>query len=219
MFRAKILRPLLIVAILLAAFGLYYVQVQNRRALVAVTTSQQTASQQAKALANQVKSLGKVPVVNPAEIPTPIPGPQGAQGDPGNEGPIGPQGVPGSLGPVGPRGAMGLAGRTPPCLLLPGACQGATGPAGATGKPGADGTPGVDGKDGAKGDQGEPGKDGKDGVDGKPGADGKDGADGQQGVKGDKGDPGPTCPDGTTQETVTVVTSNGAQSVIICAVN
>lgn len=203
----RFFRPLLAAIILVAVALILYGQYLNRREIVRVTSSQQTASQQAQALAKQVQSLGKTPVVNPTEIPTPIPGPQGAQGDPGIQGPIGPQGVPGPPGPQGPQGPMGLAGRTPPCILLPGACQGAQGPAGTAGKPGADGTPGVDGKDGvdgAKGDQGIPGKDGVDGKDGPPGP---------------QGEPGPTCPDGTTQQTTTVLTDGGPKSAVLCVVS
>src|SRR5216117_1234005 len=100
--RTRLYRSILVIAVLLALAGILYVQYQNRRDLVAVTTSQQIASQQAQALATQVKSLGKIPVVKPEEIPAPIAGPQGAQGDPGVQGPIGPQGIPGPAGPMGP---------------------------------------------------------------------------------------------------------------------
>jgi hypothetical protein len=214
--RSRFLRPVLVVLILAVAFGLLYLQYQTRRDLIRVTTSQQTASQQASALANQVKSLGKVPVVQPEEIPTPIQGPQGRQGDPGIQGPIGPQGVPGPPGPVGPRGAMGLPGRTPPCILLPGACQGAQGAAGAAGKPGA---AGAKGDQGLKGDTGAQGDTGPKGDTGEAGPKGDKGDPGDPGQPGPQGEPGPTCPQGTTQQTVTVLTSDGPKDAVICAVN
>jgi hypothetical protein len=219
MSRSRFLRPVLATAIILVAFGLLYLQYQTRRDLVEVTTSQQTASQQARALADQVKSLGKTPVVKPEEIPSPVEGPQGRQGDAGIQGPIGPQGIPGPMGPAGPRGVMGPVGRTPPCILLPGACQGAQGPAGAAGKPGAAGAKGDSGIQGEKGDTGTPGEQGPKGDTGEIGPKGDKGDPGEPGPQGVQGEPGPTCPGGTTPETVTLLTSDGPRSAVICATN
>lgn len=215
----RFVRPVLVVAILTVGLVTAYGQYQTRRDLIAVTTSQQIAANQAQALENQVRGLGKTPVVRREDIPAPVQGPQGRQGDPGIQGPIGPQGVPGQPGPRGPQGPpgpMGLAGRTPPCVLQLGGCVGKAGSDGKPGRDGVDGKNGIDGKDGAKGNQGEPGQPG---ADGQPGVDGKDGADGAPGAKGDKGDPGPTCPDGTTLHTYMVLTTDGAKSAMLCETN
>lgn len=105
---------------------------------------------QAEQLANQVRGLGEVPVVDPA---------------PGAAGKTGPMGPAGPAGPRGPMGPPGVAGK-----------DGANGKAGAAGTDGNDGTDGIDGAAGA---QGEPGPAGPPGADGKDGTDGTDGKDGR----------------------------------------
>ena len=97
-------------------------------------------------LANQVRSMGGHPVVEPSELP----GPVGASGP---AGPAGATGATGATGDTGPRGPRGYPGPTGPV--------GPMGPAGATGAKGETGP------------KGEPGQDGKDGADGKDGQDGR----------------------------------------------
>jgi collagen triple helix repeat protein len=92
-------------------------------------------AQDAQALAEQVKALGAVPVVEPAR-----PGEGGPRGEPGRDGdpgPTGPAGPTGPGGPTGPPGPAGDAGDPGP----PGP-QGDPGPAGTDGQPGVDGPPG-----------------------------------------------------------------------------
>lgn len=127
-----------------------------------------TANAARDQLAQQVQHLGGTPVAGP-------PGSRGEPGDagqPGATGPVGPSGPPGLEGPMGPAGSPGATGPV--------------GPAGAsaTGAPGVDGAQGVQGDPGPAGPQGDPGPAGPQGPAGKDGADGKDGKDGQ------------TCPDG-----------------------
>lgn len=94
-------------------------------------------------LENQVRALGAVPVVTPAQS-----GPAGA---------------------TGATGATGAPGQTPPCLLTAGQCQGADGQPGKDGPAGKDGAAGSAGQDGAPGKDGAPGQDGAPGKDGAPG--------------------------------------------------
>lgn len=93
------------------------------------------------ALAEQVRALGAVPVVETdaagASTLVPLRGPQGAPGV------------------TGPRGRPGRPG------------VGTPGQVGSPGARGNDGQPGPAGKDGANGKDGQPGKDGRDGVDGR----------------------------------------------------
>lgn len=89
------------------------------------------------------------------EVPVPIPGPRGPQGDPGSPGPTG---SPGQNGSDGKDGA------------------GSPGPTGAAGTPGTDGAAGPPGP---AGPQGDPGPAGPQGEQGPPGADGQAGRDGQ----------------------------------------
>lgn len=138
-------------------------------------------------LANQVRSLGGKPVIEPSQLPPAGPaGAQGVQGIPGPTGPQGPQGVPGPVGPVGA------------------AMTGPTGPAGAKGDTGLAGPAGPAGKDGS---------DGKNGTNGAPGPAGADGTPGRGITSVDCSSPVPmsltvTYTDGTTQ---TVSCTGGAQ--------
>lgn len=104
-----------------------------------------------RALRAQVEAEGETPVApdpttavedlpERAEVPVPIPGPQGAagaKGETGASGAPGRDGVDGSPGAVGPSGPAGS--------------QGEQGPAGPPGPAGRDGADGVDGRDGVDG--------------------------------------------------------------------
>lgn len=131
---------------------------RNERAAVRAELEQTQADSQA--LAEQVRSLGEEPVVEPdpdgADKPlqerfVPVPGPRGRDGDAGRPGR---DGAPGEsiTGPAGPAGKDGAS---------------VTGPAG------ADGAPGKDGEQGPAGPAGPAGKDGRDGTEGQPGKDGR----------------------------------------------
>lgn len=93
-----------------------------------------------------------------------VPGPPGAQGDPG------------------PKGDPGADSTIP----------GPAGPAGDPGPPGAAGSAGADGDPGPKGDQGDPGLKGDTGDTGPQGIQGDPGVDGAQGPQGIQGPQGPT---------------------------
>jgi hypothetical protein len=111
-------------------------------------TAVSTLAGDVRALRQQVKAEGATPVApdptkavedlpKRAEVPVPIPGPQGAAGSPGPSGSPGASGSPGtagSPGTVGPSGPAGPAG--------PQGDQGPAGPAGQDGKDGQDGTDG-----------------------------------------------------------------------------
>lgn len=123
-------------------------------------TAVSTLAGDVRALRAQVKAEGATPVApdptkavknlpDRAEVPVPIPGPQGppgARGDPGEPGEAGASGAPGadgsdgSPGPVGPSGPVGPQGE-----------QGPVGPPGPAGKDGTNGTDGSDGRDGVDG--------------------------------------------------------------------
>lgn len=115
-----------------------------------------TTASQAQQLANQVRSLGGTPVVEPAS-----PGPQGPQGLPGSNGATGStgqtgaQGVPGQKGDKGDTGAAGT--------------NGSNGQNGNDGKTGPSGEPGATGAQGPAGAQGATGPAGPAGADGEPG--------------------------------------------------
>jgi len=111
----------------------------------------------------------------------PIPGPAGERG-PAGESIVGPKGDPGEPGADG----------------QPGADSTVPGPMGPQGQPGADGQPGSDGSAGPAGVDGQPGQPGES----IPGPAGPMGPQGEQGPEGEQGDPGPTCPDGSTLQTV-----------------
>lgn len=123
-------------------------------------TAVSTLAGDVRALREQVLGEGEIPVApdpttavedlpDRAEVPVPIPGPPGADGEDGVDGEPGATGSPGSdgrngadgqPGAVGPSGAVGPAGPPGP--------QGEPGPAGPQGEAGADGADGVDGEDG-----------------------------------------------------------------------
>lgn len=116
--------------------------------IVGLTNKVNRADHRVQQLAQQVRSLGGKPVVEPA---TPgSPGVQGEQGEPGPAGPVGPIGPLGPMGITGQPGAKGLTGAT-----------GAQGPAGPAGATGAKGEPGKDGADGKNGTNGTDGHDGR----------------------------------------------------------
>jgi len=107
-----------------------------------------------RALRAQVQAEGATPVApdptkavenlpDRAEVPVPIPGPQGPAGE---QGATGAPGVPGKAGSAGPSGAPGAVGPTGPA-----GPQGEQGPAGPPGPAGQDGTDGTDGRDGVDG--------------------------------------------------------------------
>lgn len=116
-----------------------------------------------RALRAQVEGEGKVPVApdpttavedlpDRAEVPVPIPGPRGADGEDGEDGADGEPGATGSPGSDGSDGADGKPGAVGPSGAVgpagPPGPQGEPGPAGPQGAPGADGADGVDGRDG-----------------------------------------------------------------------
>ena len=109
----------------------------------------------------------------PADLPTPEPGPAGERGERGPAGPVGPQGPP---GPAGPPGEDGLDGE-----------QGLVGPQGLIGAPGLDGDDGSRGPAGPQGEMGPVGPQGEAGPAGPPGA---PGAAGPAGPAGPAGEPG-----------------------------
>lgn len=123
---------------------MYFVDRASSRDLLAGQSQQITAlSQDAKRLADQVRQLGAVPVVEPAP-----PGAPGATGATGATGPMGPQ---------GPKGEPGDPGVSPPCLAEPDRCRGPAGEPGTDGAAGETGPAGASGPAGPKGDPGEPG--------------------------------------------------------------
>lgn len=111
-----------------------------------------------RALRAQVEAGGETPVApDPSkavedledriEVPVPIPGPVGPQGEPGKDAPtITPS--PGPIGPQGEDGEDGADSTVPGPTGPPGADSTVPGPAGAPGRDGRDGT---DGEDGATG--------------------------------------------------------------------
>jgi len=108
-----------------------------------LTTRADTAEQAVGKLAEQVRALGAVPVVQAPPQAT--------------------------VGATGATGATGAPGQSPTCLFTPQQCQGADGKPGVDGLPGIPGAMGPAGKDGQPGADGRPGADGapgKDGVDG-----------------------------------------------------
>jgi hypothetical protein len=108
-------------------------------------TAVSTLAGDVRALRAQVEAEGATPVApdptqavedlpDRAEVPVPIPGPQGPAGEqgesgaPGKDGTVGPSGAPGVAGSAGPAGPRGEAGATGP--------QGERGPQGETGEQG-----------------------------------------------------------------------------------
>jgi hypothetical protein len=102
-----------------------------------------SARADATALADQVRSLGQRPVVEP------VPGAPGMQGERGPAGSPGMNGTPGAAGPEGARGIDGKPGPTGP--------EGPRGPEGAQGPEGPRGPAGERGEPGERGPIGETG--------------------------------------------------------------
>lgn len=132
-------------------------------------TAVSTLAGDVRVLRAQVQAAGETPKApdpsqavenldDRTEVPVPIPGPRGPQGDPGSPGPTG---APGQNGSDGKDGA------------------GSPGPTGAAGTPGAAGTDGAAGPPGPAGPQGDPGPAGPQGEQGPPGTNGQAGRDGQ----------------------------------------
>ena len=128
-----------------------------------------TLATDVRQLRQQVKSEGKTPVApdpsvavdnlpDRAEVPVPIPGPQGGPGKPGQDG------APGAEGQPGQNGTPGTPGQD--------------------GEPGQDGAPGEDGAPGADGVQGPAGPEGPQGPPGEQGPRGEQGDAGEQGPPG-----------------------------------
>lgn len=134
--------------------------------------------------------------------------PPAQKGDTGARGPMGPQGP---RGPAGPPGRAGTNGASPGCLILVSKCQGPPGPRGFQGLTGPTGPAGADGADPVDG------KDGVDGADGADGAAGKDGAPGKEGPPGPPGPAGPACPDGSSLQTVHVITTEAPTGTAVQA--
>ncbi len=124
-------------------------------------TAVSTLAGDVRALRQQVKQAGKTPVApDPtaavddlparAQVPVPVPGPEGKQGTRGPAGKRGASGAPGQRGETGTSGA----GSTVPG---PSGQAGPPGPAGPAGAPGQDatGAPGKDGTDGRDGADGQ----------------------------------------------------------------
>lgn len=142
-------------------------QHQQITALSQQATANASAGQQ---LADQVRKLGGVPVVQPEAGPAGTPGAQGTPGAPGTPGATG---RPGQAGASGQKGDTGATGPTGP--------SGPPGVPGAAGTNGSDGTNGADGQDGANGPAGPAGAAGPPGPQGEPGPSGAPGADGADG--------------------------------------
>jgi hypothetical protein len=111
-----------------------------------------------RALRAQVRARGGTPVApDPskavpslsarAEVPVPIPGPQGPAGSRGPSGSPGPSGASGRAGATGSVGSPGAVGPTGPAGPVgPTGAQGVQGPVGPAGQDGADGRDGQDGQ-------------------------------------------------------------------------
>lgn len=150
-------------------------------------TSQAIAA--AERLSSQVERMGGTPVVDPGDLPDPVPGEPGADGQPGSEGAEGATGAVGATGQRGPEGQRG--------------------PRGLAGAPGAAGSDGTSGTDGIPGPAGPPGP---------AGAPGDTGPQGERGPQGDTGPAGPTCPTGyRTEERQIATTQNPlGEPAIVC---
>jgi hypothetical protein len=163
------------VAVVVGVLGLALLWWAQHQQIDQLRADGNTTAAQAQQLAQQVRSLGGTPVVQPA-----APGPQGPQGLPGQNGATGP------MGPPGPAGAPGV-----------------TGPAGPTGPPGAPGADGKDGVNGQDGETGPAGPTGEAGPAGPAGPQGPAGPPGPAGAAGEPGQPPSgwttTYPDGSTE--------------------
>lgn len=116
-----------------------------------------------RALRQQVEAAGETPVApdptkavddleDRTEVPVPIPGPRGPEGEPGKTGPSGSPGTDGAAGTDGTSGVDGVPG--------------AVGPTGPQGETGPVGPQGEQGEPGATGEQGPPGPAGQSCPDG-----------------------------------------------------
>ena len=100
--RRRVVVVLILTAMLFALLGYtvarlgQYAEWERRRAEVATYTAEQ--------LCEQVRAMGAICVIDPADLP------QGERGDPGPAGPMGPAGPRGVQGEPGPSGAPGLPG-------------------------------------------------------------------------------------------------------------
>jgi len=155
-------RGIAVLCAIVALFGIAWAtwhridaEVSSREAAVSEANKRgdavSTLAGDVRALREQVKAAGKVPVAPdpskavsnlPArtEVPVPIPGPQGVPGSPGPSGEPGQTGAAGSPGTAGSPGAVGPTGPAGP--------QGVQGPAGPAGPAGQDGKDGRDGTNG-----------------------------------------------------------------------
>jgi len=178
-----------------------YVDLQSKlsSARVEAATQEQKLENsvvQTRSLIDQVRSMGKKPVVRPEQVPGI--GPRGIQGVQGIQGLTGPPGPP---GPVGPQGVQGF--------------QGESGKAGSAGTNGADGKAGADG---SSGPAGSPGADGPQGPKGDTGPQGPQGPKGEPGPKGDNGAQGETGPPGyPTSFTFTQTDITGRETTYTCS--
>lgn len=143
-------------ALLLAGVvTLFALWLSQRTQLSDVVQRADTNASVSRQLADQVRSLGGTPVVQPVAGPAGVPGAAGATGATGASGVQGPQGVPGQKGdtgapgPTGPAGVQGAAGQD--------GTDGTNGQAGATGVAGPQGPQGEAGPAGPQGPQGEQG--------------------------------------------------------------
>lgn len=182
---------------------------------------------------NQLPSITQ-PIIKGVEVKRLIPGPEGKQGNIGENGIQGEQGLMGTTGSPGKRGSRGLTGSEGPQGRdgVPGkqgqtGVPGPIGPHGISGPPGKMGAIGLRGEKGEKGDQGpagpigmrgdagkgDPGRDGMPGRDGAPGLQGPQGPQGQPGLQGQPGPPGGVGKDGNVSSPLGKLTTlNVAQS-------
>jgi hypothetical protein len=181
-------------AVVLGVLGLALLWWGQHQQITQLRADGNTTASQAQALAEQVRSLGGTPVVQPA-----APGPQGPQGLPGANG---------STGPAGPPGPAGVPGATGPA-----------GPTGPPGVPGADGNDGVNGQDGATGGTGPAGPAGEAGP---AGPQGPAGPPGPAGAAGEPGQPPSgwttTYPNGSTETCSRVANFDPASPQYECTV-
>jgi hypothetical protein len=158
--RSHVLIYLAGAAVILGVLGLALLWWGQHQQIAQLRADGNATASQAQQLAQQVRTLGGTPVVEPA-----APGPQGPQGLPGDTGATGPQGPPGVPGATGPTGPTGV--------------QGPAGPSGASGRDGTDGSDGATGPQGPAGEQGAAGPAGPQGPQGEPGPAGATGEPGQ----------------------------------------
>lgn len=135
---------LLVAGLILITIAFFAYRDKSSSEIDALATQAAEDRQASQALADQVRDLGAVPVVEPSAA-----GKQGPQGEGGPTGPAGRDGRDGDTGPTGPTGPQGEPG-------APGA-DGAAGTDGAAGEAGTQGPAGEVGPAGPQGPQGEQG--------------------------------------------------------------